>query len=465
MTFRYRVDRVVKGNLPREVEVRRTYEGGPCGPLTTPGAELGRRVGVLVYPRSAGSPGDNFSTVDPGLLDNAAKSLRRLRPDPRAGQAALVVAGRLHEARLMTVDDQGRIASFGRGGRVLAMSVCPGQRRVVTLEVKGEGGPYPSRTLVVRSVDGLRRLRTDKLAPLVEGNFPPGKAPQWSQPLVSCRSGSGHDVVLYGNDDTYGHEGVEEADLPLSFRTMGHLVRVTNGVQTSVYRGQAGPVAFSRSEEAAYVISGQDGTELYRVDLTGGGRVKVGRVGRSPTSMSLSPDDALVATTAAGRGNRSATSTVVLTGLHQHRTRETSVPNAAGDRPQAAAVWLDTRRFVLPGKTGAVYDDALRVVDTIVGLPERGYWAVSGNDLFTSSYAPAHGYHIAATSVSSGEQRIVAAYGDDFILFEPIAALDRPPRSAPTTALGLALVMLLLALSGAVTLSAVRRRRRSTAAG
>ncbi|HYF28278.1 MAG TPA: hypothetical protein VD931_21225 [Baekduia sp.] len=147
-TLRARVERVVKGPLAREIEIRTVRDGATCGLEADPGD----RFAVFLD-----RDGDTYTAylgdrTTEGRLAAAARPWRRSR---RAGPLRLLVAGGLGTARLLGLDARGRVRAVGAGrGIARAVVLCPGARRAV--ELVTEDGPT---RLEVRDLPSLRVVR------------------------------------------------------------------------------------------------------------------------------------------------------------------------------------------------------------------------------------------------------------------------------------------------------------------
>lgn len=422
--FRYRVDHLVKGVLAKEITLEKTYSGATssCGTDLPPEPTMGKSVGVLLFSPSHDGNQD-FATVGAGRLEQAGKE-PSLRGDPKAGRAALVMSGYMPPgATLMSIDGKGRIVAFGSGGEVAAMSICPGERRMVSLEGRTRNPSPRPAGLVVRAVDGLRELHRYRFSTDL------GKSA-----TISCRSDSGADVVMSNE---------------------ASLVRVRNGAVSTISSDFAGPVAFARTEEVAYVTSGPDQATVRRVDLVTGRGHPVAAVAANTKSLALSPDEDLLA--AVGEAP-SGEAVLLLVDLAAHAT--VSTPLGESDYPtRRQSVWLDNDHVGVQGPPGKIFDRKLRFVRPIPNLPPTARAAVVDKEMLSVSETPEDGYAVTATH-ASGEVRTVVGFGDDYYI-TALAAINHGDGGAGK-AVWVASAVAVLGLATVVILqmTAVRRRRR-----
>jgi hypothetical protein len=143
----FRVEHDLKGNLEDEVYVISSAYGGSCG------LEVGegQRVGLFLHLTDEGWTSSLCSQADPRALLRAAEPLPQ--PDGR-GPIRFLVGGNMGEARVMTLDAEGRTLAYGYGdGDTYDVDVCPGGKRSVeSVSFDGVG------SLVVRDLATLSIL-------------------------------------------------------------------------------------------------------------------------------------------------------------------------------------------------------------------------------------------------------------------------------------------------------------------
>jgi hypothetical protein len=142
------VERALNVRLGDRVEIRAGLSEAGCGFRW----REGRRVAAFIYRRGGRWTSNLCSLTTPGELERATE------PYPRPlgrGRVALLAGGSFGDARLMALDERGRILGYGFGeGSVRRISVCPGGGAAAELVDRG-----PSRSfVVVRSLESLRVL-------------------------------------------------------------------------------------------------------------------------------------------------------------------------------------------------------------------------------------------------------------------------------------------------------------------
>jgi hypothetical protein len=144
-----RVERALNVRLGREVAVVGWDDEGGCGFSW----RVGQRVAAFLY-RDRGAWTANLCT-----LARPAEIERALKPYPRPrgqGRLALLAGGSFGEARLMALDERGRVLGYGFGqGGVRAISVCPGSGAAAELVQRGR-----TTLVAVRSLTTLEVLRS-----------------------------------------------------------------------------------------------------------------------------------------------------------------------------------------------------------------------------------------------------------------------------------------------------------------
>jgi hypothetical protein len=355
-TYVFRVFETVKGRLPRTVEVEAPESGASCG-IETP---VGLAVGLFLSRRGDTWTSSLCAQIAPAELRRAARPLPR--PDGE-GPAALLAGGSFGDVRLLALDRRGRTLHYGRGlGTTGALSVCPGRRRVVELV-----HDYPRVSVAVRSLPRLELVRELRIpARMLDDRA-------GTPTNVSCRSRDGHAALVFA--------GGEIASL---------LVRLHDGVFTVVHRGRAREAVFAGG--VAWLVSGQHGTELLRLDLR---TMRTSRVASLPAGTSMltaAPGARRFAAVAWGAptlGTQPVPRRVVVDARGRARVRTTPFARTSS---VGSIVWLDARRVAfLPAGDGRertrVYDVRLRLLahfqgwsaqspvllgDAVLGLTWRG---------------------------------------------------------------------------------------------
>jgi hypothetical protein len=260
VVYTFEVAEVVKGGIGQRVEV---YSWAGCGFEVDPG----EAVGVLLERHRGRWRSRLCQQIEPGKLRAAAAPLPA--PDGQ-GPAALVVGGSVGEARLLTLDRQGRTLAYGYGeGLTVELSICPDGGRM--LELVGDHR-RPSR-LALRELPGLRLVweRPLPLRPL-----------SISAQSVRCLdgTGSGYVFAVIGGDS----RGFPQATL----------LRVSRTTTTVLYRGTARSIAFGG--DVGYVNEGRWGEAIGRINLHSGQGTPVVTGPRDMSRLVLAPDGSALAT-------------------------------------------------------------------------------------------------------------------------------------------------------------------------
>ena len=336
--YRFRVQRAVKGRLGETVEVQSSSSGASCGIEARPG----QVIGLFLYRRGQAWTSGLCFQIAPASLREAAQPLPR---PTGSGSAALLVGGRFGPARTIALDAAGRILRYGHGsGETLALSVCPGGKRVAEWIAEPAGG----QRVAVRDVGTMRVLW--------QRTLPAPAAPAYLLPTsVFCRQASGDALLAFATN-----AGSQTSATPVS-----RIYRVSRGGITTVHRGTASACGVGTS--TAYVTQGRLGQQLVSIDLRTGRTRFLAQIPRGLGSIAVSPDGRRLAgvTYRAPTGRSPPPSLSVLVDLTRPRARVRSRPlggpNVSGDM-----AWLNPRRLVfLPGRgdedLARVYDTALRV--------------------------------------------------------------------------------------------------------
>jgi hypothetical protein len=334
MTLVFRVEEAFKGGLGDTVEVRTASNSAACG-IEAP---VGTRIGLFLQREGAGWAGSLCSQVEPARLREAA---RPLPPPNGKGPVALLVSGRFGPARTLALDRSGRTVAYGAGaGSVIAISPCPGGRRLAELVRTDAGG----HVLAVRE---LRTLRTVRRQPL--------RTPSGASPVaLRCTVAGGREAVVFS-------ASTEAAG-------RARLVRVRPGTTTVLWRGTA-PSA-SIADRVAYVNSGSRASLLLAVDLRTRAVRRLGRIPAFTGPLLPNADGTRLAGVAADQRTGSPPSRVVVVvpGARPALVRTAPLRNAqvTGD-----VFWLDARRLAFFPQYGTddvrVYDGALRLVARLRG--------------------------------------------------------------------------------------------------
>ncbi len=287
-----------------------------CG---DPEFEVGERLAAFVRKRSYGWLTHGCSVVDAAEFDRA------LRPYPRGrghGRLALLAGGRFGDARVMALNDRGRILGYGFGaGEVQQISVCPGAQLAAEL-VAGRTG----WRIATRDLRSLRVLWSVKL-PMRSPELYSGGA------TVRCADASAgvvHAAALenrpHSNDDP----------------TRIFSLAATGSTEIASVSGAFG-ATFGLA--AAYLV---DSRRLLSVDLADGRVHRLARIAYAGESRAESPDGRWLAY---HDGKR-----LRLRELATGSERRVTVRNGG------SIVWLSNDQFMYrPGGEGRVYDTRLEL--------------------------------------------------------------------------------------------------------
>jgi hypothetical protein len=311
--YRVRVQRGVGARFGSRATVRVPDDG--CG---DPKFEVGERLAAFVRKRSYGWLTHGCSVVDPAEFERA------LRPYPRGrghGRLALLAGGRFGDARVMALDDRGRILGYGFGaGEVQQISVCPSAQLAAEV-VAGRTG----WTVAARDLRSLRVVWSVKL-PMRSRELYPGAA------TVRCA-----DAVA-----GVAYAAAVEA-LPRSSDVLTRIFSVgrSGSREIAAVRGYGARLG----RQAAYLT---DSKRLLAVGLADGGVRRLSRLAYFAEPLAESPDGRWLAF---HDGKR-----LRLRELGTGRVRSTPM------RFGGAIVWLSNDRFLFRRSgQGRVYDTELRL--------------------------------------------------------------------------------------------------------
>ncbi|HEX5980918.1 MAG TPA: hypothetical protein VFY52_07515 [Thermoleophilaceae bacterium] len=192
-TYVVEVERALNVRLGDRVEISAGLSEAGCGFRW----REGRRVAAFIHRARGGRWTSNLcSLTTPGEL------VRATEPYPRPlgrGRVALLAGGSFGDARLMALDERGRILGYGFGeGSVRRLSVCPGGGAAAELVDRG-----PSRSfVVVRSLESLRVLSA-------------AAVPRHTSDLTCAGDGG---ATVYAGGIDYGRRGNGRAEV---FRIAG----------------------------------------------------------------------------------------------------------------------------------------------------------------------------------------------------------------------------------------------------
>ena len=371
--YTLRVERAFNASLRAEISIRTpSSRQSSCG-FTL---EIGDRVAAFLSRRDGDWNTSLCALTDPAELVAATA------PYPRArgrGRVALLSGGSFASARLMALDQRGRVLAYGFGrGDVERISVCPGSRYAVELVRQG-----------ARSRAAVRDLRSMRV---VRSLALPGATVE-----LSCGDRRGR--------------AIHAAALEYSGTYQGGRLRVLRAAParaTTIATLGGDVIAFGRT--TAYV-GGQ--RTVSAVDLATGGVRTLTRL-ESPDELAISPDGTRLAVNGARRGLR--------------------LVDAAGGRllgrvRSGRPAWVGRSRLLVRG-TGRprLYDRNLRPLRRLDGFSAVGE-ARAGRRVFGVS-----GRRLVAVGLKSGRRRQVALLPDPdtyALVAVPGSPELRAPRRAP----------------------------------
>lgn len=338
-----RVEEVYKDEFPERVEIWTSRNSASCGIEEEPG----RRIGLFPHRNEGRWYGSLCGQIEPEELRQAAREEGipprapgqpppaeqptppgPARGGPAASEGGLLAGGRFGSARLLLLDQAGRVLRRGLGrGRVLAVDACPTSQRAV--ELVRESG---ATRVVVRSLPALKPLSRRRA---------PARTTR-----VRCLDADAQRVVVGGL----------ARDVP-----QARVLSLGRGGWTVLYRGPARTLDLTGN--LAVAREGAAAQRLVVVDLRTGDRRVVGPVPLLGGDWALSPD-----------GRR-------LAGVARQPTRAVVVDLRRG--PAA------TRAVSLSWSTGiARWQDADRLV--VLPTDPSGRFARSAR-LFRASLEPLRG--------------------------------------------------------------------------
>ena len=371
--YTLRVERGFNASLAPVISIRTGSNQGSCG-FTL---EVGDRVAAFLSRRDGAWNTSLCALTDPAELVAATVPYPRARGQ---GRVALLSGGSFASARLMALDQRGRVLAYGFGrGDVERISVCPGSRYAVELVRQG-----------ARSRAAVRDLRSMRV---VRSLALPASAVE-----LSCGDRRGRAI----HAAALGYSGAYP-------RGRLRVLRAAPGRTVAVATLGGDAVAFGRT--TAYV-GGERGVSA--VDLATGGVRALTRL-KNADELALSPDGTRLAVNGTRRGVRLVDSAG---GRLLARVR--------GGRP----AWVGRSRLLVRGSgRPRLYDRNLRPLRRL-----DGFWALgearSGRRVFGVS-----GRRLVAVGLKSGRRRQVAVLPDPdthTLVAIPGSPALRAPRRAPS---------------------------------
>lgn len=251
----FRVERAAKGTIGAEVVVESgTPSGGTCGL----DLERGERVALLLE-----REGDRWLSGSCSIVD--ADDLRRAAdppPTPDGVGPPAFLAATTGEHSVVTLDGRGRVLRYGDGKDFVKFDICPGGDWAAEVdELSGFVGGRPYIAFGRRKIATLELRDKERLVPL--------ELPEPDEPFgvrtISCRDRAATDAYVF-------------AEHPASGKDL--LLRIRDGKIRRIAKEHIGAVAFSSTEDRAYLTSGKAGDErdLVEIDLRTLDRRRIARL-------------------------------------------------------------------------------------------------------------------------------------------------------------------------------------------
>lgn len=402
VTYTFSVERSVKGDLGKTVDVESAANGASCGIE----AGVGQRIGMLLTRSGDQWNGSLCSQMDPDVLIRAAGPLPK--PDG-AGPVRFLLGGQFGEARVMALDSQMRLLGYGFGeGEVTGLAVCPSSRRAVEVANKREGPDELTHIVlaVVRDLASLRVVSETQIR-LFSGTI---NESDFSVLRVSCRDAEGTDLLLFGINNI-GQES-------------GRLVRLSGGRETTVYEGPGTDVLFGPGD----IVYQAAANQIYRVDVASGRAQTIAtRTGNLSQTWSLSPDGRWIAGVYTDYERTPTASKLVLVELTSGAARVRSA-GLEGEDLGGPTAWVDVSTFLIaPGNgTLQLFDTSFRKRGTIKGWEGGHGLVVVGSEAFGSGWG-----WLGSATLPSGSARTLRRL--DSTSMYALVAVDDGHEAAPET--------------------------------
>jgi len=276
VTYTFVVERSVKGDLGKKVEVESSGYGGSCGL----GVSEGERIGLFLHRDGDGWRSGLCSQISPEALIEAAKPL----PAPTSnGPVSFVVGGRYGPVTAFAVDRKAKTVAYGHGtdwSATTHVSVCAGSLAMAEWGYRPGGTNVP--VLAVRRFDSFEDAKVERLPELRIGE------PDGNQLMaISCSDEQGTEVLVAVSD----HQGDRTSV------SRGRIIRIRDGSLRTLYSGTLQMAAFSRSADKAYITGGRGGEDVMVVDLSSGRARRIAKIARGSEGFSVSPGELRLAAT------------------------------------------------------------------------------------------------------------------------------------------------------------------------
>lgn len=415
VTYRFRVDQRVKGDLGPEVAVHSPADASSCG-ISVP---TERPVALILTERDGQWLASLCRQPHPDRLLRAAEPL----PAPDGTLPPDLLIGTTYGlSRSVGLGFDGRIGALGAGpGTTVTLAVCPGKERAVEVFTvrNPDGGQTPGvavRRLATMGLDA-QHLLTDRR------DLPEAAV---------CRDPDGRDVVLFTRDAS----GPE----PLA-----RVLRVADGAVGVLWEGPPPKAAaFSPDGKTAYLNLAPEGEEVVALDISAtdgspAGARTVVRVPAGSGPMALSPDGKRLATVSYAENRASRAVIVNLTNVNAVVTDV----DLGGAGINGEMTWAGPDRVVFtprlrPAEPVRVYSADLLLVAAWTGwTAERS--VVSGDRLYGVSQGS-----VRSAALLTGPGAVIREMEDALVFAiadvsrhepedERAVAGEPPPSSSTTT--------------------------------
>jgi len=328
--YTFEVDEEFKGDLPETIDVISASNGAACGLEV----QEGQQIGLLLEMAEDGWRSNLCRQESPENLRRVAEPL----PEPNGTPpAAFLVGGSFGEARVISLDSEGRILGYGYDGNydVIHLSMCPGGQRSIELY----RSQFAGLRYAVRDVDTLQVLR-DGVFTTESYRF---------SPIVFCRDAEAKKV--------FGFVTMYEG--PARVLKLGK-------PNKTIHKGKVRAVGFGG--DRVYLREGK--RALIAIDLDSRKQVVAAR-GQGSAPLSVSPDGMRVAwvipRSQTGEGRQTSSVYLLETGGGAPALHEASLGESYTGQ---ALVWAGPDRVVLtcgPDASIRTYDSQLQELGSAVG--------------------------------------------------------------------------------------------------
>ena len=413
VTYTFVVERSVKGNLGKKVDVESAAHGASCGLEVA----QGERTGLFLHRDGNEWRSGLCSQISPEALIEAAKPL----PAPTSkGPVTFVLGGRYGPATTIALTRRGKTVAYGLGERwdTSHLSVCPGSLAIAEWGYALDGTNVP--TLAVRRFDSFDTAKARRLPALRDSE------PNFNRLMaLSCRDEQGTEVLVAVSD----YQGERAAV------SRGRIIRIHDGSLRTLYSGTLQMAAFSDSADKAYITGGRGGEDVMIVDLRSGQARRIAKIPRGSEGLSVSPGETRLGATMIPDPAKptSFRMTVVDMSRSPARVRSILLKEAGA---YGTTVWADDGTIVFVPAGGdsdrvQVFDDRLIRRGSFRGWRTFGAVVVDG-----TIYGTAWGKVLAA-ELPNGPTRTVRSFPTRIthtLAFVPEVVVAKVKKGAPPAA-------------------------------